>query len=845
MKKRRWYDAADSWIGRTEEYTLFGLVALILVLTFLQVILRKLPGNLSFKWLTMFARTSVLWVGLIGSAIAVARKKHISVDVLSKFLGPRGLTVINVINYAAGLLILMVLYHGSLVYTLTKGWDVLLPNTFIPERVFTDPVPALFLLMIWHQWVHWRRDIAPDKAWGRWLAYGVGVVVAAVALVTFIVDMAVLEPGAALQGLEAFARRMVSNSPMLFSGLFVIMAVLGAPLYIVISGIALVGYFGVADISVDNFIINGYGGFRKSAIFIAIPLFTLAGYLMAEGGTPNRLVGLFRRMVGWLPGGVAIVAVIACAFFTAFTGASSVTIIALGGLLFPILMKEGYPEKFSLGLLTTGGSRGLIFPPATPVFLLAMIMGLNGKDLPNSGTFGQANVPADQAAEVCMVERAAEQIEFMGEADERREEELAFQRALEAARSKDSKKKKSKSAGPVDEFELGDDDGEFDGDDDFDDGDDDFDDEVAEDDGPVDEFELGDDDGEFEDEEDTAVADGDPVDEFELGDDDGEFDDEEGEEDEEDEAVAGGDDPAEGGDEALAVAAAADDDGPDPKDKFLLEMPGPTMIFTAGFVPGMLMLLAIMVFSIIVGVRRKVPRTPFSGKGLLEGMWQARGEIPIPFIIGFGIFGGIIDPVEAAPVTAMYILFMQAVIYRDVNFRTMIRAFVDSMVLVGGILIILIAAQGLLNYLVDAKVPDAILAFMENMIPERLELFGMFTVSRQVIFLLMLNVFLLIVGCMMDIFSAILIVMPLILPLGYRFGIYPMHLAVIFLTNLEIGYSTPPVGLNLFVASLRFEKPVVRLYAASLAYLAIMLVGLVLITYWPDLSLWIPRLIGA
>ena len=164
MKKRRWYDAADSWIGRTEEYTLFGLVALILVLTFLQVILRKLPGNLSFKWLTMFARTSVLWVGLIGSAIAVARKKHISVDVLSKFLGARGLLVINVLNYAVGLLILLVLYHGSLVYTLTKTYQDLLPNTWIPERVFTDPVPALFLLMVWHQWVHWRRDIAPDKA---------------------------------------------------------------------------------------------------------------------------------------------------------------------------------------------------------------------------------------------------------------------------------------------------------------------------------------------------------------------------------------------------------------------------------------------------------------------------------------------------------------------------------------------------------------------------------------------------------------------------------------------------------------------------------------------------------
>jgi len=808
VKKRRWYDVADARIGRVEEYTLFGLVAIILVLTFLQVILRKLPGNLSIKWVTMFARTSVLWVGLIGSAIAVARKKHISVDVLSKFLGPRGLALVNVLNYAVGLLILMVLYHGSLVYTLTKSWEEVLPNTWIPERVFTDVVPALFLLMVWHQWVHWRRDIAPDKPWGRWLAYGVGIVVAFVALLTFLADVAIFEPGASLQALEVFARKMVSNSPMLFSMVFVVMAILGAPLYIVISGIALVGYFGVADISVDNFIINGYGGFRKSAIFIAIPLFTLAGYLMSEGGTPNRLVGLFRRMVGWLPGGVAIVAVVACAFFTAFTGASSVTIIALGGLLFPILMKEGYPEKFSLGLLTTGGSRGLIFPPATPVFLLAMIMGLNGKDLPNSGSFGQANVPVDEAANICVVERTAEQAEFMAVADERRAEELSFQRALDAARDKGSSQDPDGDA--VDEFELGDDDGEFE--------DDGFDDDAS-DDGPADEFELGEDEGEFED------------DEFELGEDEGEFEDEGS--DLEDETTA------------LAAVVPVADDGPDRPDKALLEMPGPTLIFTAGFIPGILMLLAIMVFSIIVGVRRKVPRTPFSGKGLLEGMWEARGEIPIPFIIGFGIFGGFIDPVEAAPVTAMYVLFMQSVIYRDVNFRTMVRAFVDSMVLVGGILIILIAAQGLLNYLVDAKVPDAILAFMENMIPQRLEVFGLFTVSRQVIFLLMLNVFLLVVGCMMDIFSAILIVMPLILPLGYRFGIYPMHLAVIFLTNLEIGYSTPPVGLNLFVASLRFNKPVVRLYAASLAYLAIMLVGLVLITYWPDLSLWLPRLIGS
>ncbi|MBM4371279.1 MAG: TRAP transporter large permease subunit, partial [Deltaproteobacteria bacterium] len=545
--------------------------------------------------------------------------------------------------------------------------------------------------------------------------------------------------------------------------------------------------------------------------------FTLAGYLLAEGGTPNRLVGLFRRLIGWLPGGVAIVALAACAFFTAFTGASGVTIIALGGLLMPILLREGYPEKFSLGLLTTGGSRGLVFPPATPVFLLAMIMGLSGKDLAQSATFGTANVPPGEAAQVCQAERVAEQASFLGEADARRAEEEAFRQALEAARSRTDG---GDGDGSVDEFELGAEDGEFDtvpaeG--------------PAE--GPADEFELGEEEGEFDAAPEEGPAEG-PTDEFELGEEDSEF------------------DTATAGDAAPAVAAGTaslpppGDPPPPGAENELLEMPGPTEVFAAAFLPGMLMLLAIMIYSVIIGVRRKVPRTPFTVKGALQGLWEARGEVPIPFIIGIGIFGGIIDPVEAAPVTAAYVLFMQAVIYRDVGWRTMVRAFVDSMVLVGGILIILIAAQGLLNYLVDAKVPDAILAFMENLIPQRLEVLGLFTVSRQVVFLLMLNVFLLIVGCLMDIFSAILIVLPLILPLSFRFGIYPAHLAVVFLTNLEIGYSTPPVGLNLFVASLRFEQPVVKLYAASAAFLAIMLVGLGIITFWPDLSLWLVTTAG-
>ncbi|MBM4372195.1 MAG: TRAP transporter small permease subunit, partial [Deltaproteobacteria bacterium] len=271
--QRKWFETADAWVGRVEEFTLFALVALMLGMTFLQVILRLLPDNQSIEWVTLFSRTSVLWVGLIGASIAVARGKHITVDVLSRLLGTRGRVVMAAVNHLVGFGVLLVLFHGSLVYTLTKEWSEVLPNTWIPERVFTDPVPVLFLLMVWHQWVHWRREIASCRAWGPWLAAALGIALALVALLTFLADTAVFTPGASLQALDAFAKKVISGSPILFSVGFMVLAVLGAPLYVVISGIALVGHYGVADISVDNFIINGYGGFRKSAIFIAIPLF--------------------------------------------------------------------------------------------------------------------------------------------------------------------------------------------------------------------------------------------------------------------------------------------------------------------------------------------------------------------------------------------------------------------------------------------------------------------------------------------------------------------------------------------------------------------------------------------
>ena len=274
-------------------------------------------------------------------------------------------------------------------------------------------------------------------------------------------------------------------------------------------------------------------------------------------------------------------------------------------------------------------------------------------------------------------------------------------------------------------------------------------------------------------------------------------------------------------------------------------VPSSTQIFTAGLIPGLLMVFAIAVYCIFLGFRSKVLRTSFSPRGAVQALSSARWELPIPVIIGVGIFGGYFTPAEAASATAAYVLLMQLVLYRDFGIRTLVRTFVDSMVLVGGILIILVAAMGLLNFLVVAKVPDTVLSIIENLIPEELPVLGLFVIPRQIIFLLMLNLFLLVVGCLMDIFSAILVVLPLLLPIAYRFGIHPAHLAVIFLTNLEIGYSTPPVGINLFVASLRFDRPVVKLYSASLAFLAIMFAGLLVITYWPGLSLWLVGLTGA
>ncbi len=258
-------------------------------------------------------------------------------------------------------------------------------------------------------------------------------------------------------------------------------------------------------------------------------------------------------------------------------------------------------------------------------------------------------------------------------------------------------------------------------------------------------------------------------------------------------------------------------------------------LFTAGILPGILMVGLLSVYSVWSARRQGVgmKSLAFDKKRLWQSTREAIWEIPLPFIILGGIYGGFFTATEAAAVTAFYVLIIEVFIYRDISLKKdLLRVARESMIMVGGILVILAAALGLANYLIDAEIPSAILEAMRGYVDSPFE------------FLIVLNLFLLVVGAMMDIFSAIMVVAPLVIPIAAQFNIDPVHLGIIFLANLGIGYSTPPVGMNLFIASMRFEQPVMKLYKATIPFLIILLVSLVIITYWPDLSLWLVRVMG-
>ena len=400
----------------------------------------------------------------------------------------------------------------------------------------------------------------------------------------------------------------------------------GAPIFAVLGGAAVLLFMidavPIAAVPVETYRL------AVSPTLPAIPLFTLAGFLLAEGKAADRLVGVFRGLFGWIPGGTAVAATVVCAFFTVFTGGSGVTILALGGLLFQTLSKDGYRERFSLGLLTASGSLGLLLPPALPLILYGIVAEVPIRDL-----------------------------------------------------------------------------------------------------------------------------------------------------------------------------------------------------FLGGMLPGILLVALMAAWGAREGWVTGAGRTPFDARQAVRALWRAKWELVLPFLLVVSILGGLATPVEASALAVAYALFVQCVIHRDVHpLRDLPDVLRRCVVLVGGVLIILCVAMGFTSYLVDAQVPSRLLELVRA------------EIHSPLVFLLVLNVFLLLVGCLMDIFSATVVVVPLIVPLGMAFGIDPVHLGIIFIANLELGYLTPPVGLNLFLASYRFEKPLVEVYRAAIPMLVILGVGVLLITYLPWLT---------
>lgn len=408
-----------------------------------------------------------------------------------------------------------------------------------------------------------------------------------------------------------------------------ILAVIGTPIYSLMGALALY-LFHLAEIPATAVIIE-MARLASLPALIAVPLFTFAGYVLAESKAPARLIALAESLFGWMPGGVAIAGLFACALFTAFTGASGVTIIALGGLIFPMLMRQKYPEPFSLGLITTTGSLGLLFPPSLPIILYALV--------------GKISI-----------------------------------------------------------------------------------------------------------------------------------------------------------------------------DK----------LFAAAAVPGVILLLTLSCYAVATAVRAKVPTIPFNGGDLLAALRAALWEIPLPFVIIGGIYSGTFTASEAAAVMSFYVLAVEVIVYKDISLRDIPRVMVSSMMLVGSILIVLGTALGLTNYFIDAEIP----AQLFEIIHKRF--------SSPWAFLALLNVFLLVVN-MVEIFSAIIIVVPIIVPVSVQYGIDPVHLGALFLLNLEIGYMTPPLGLNLFLASKRFDKTLPSLYRSVVPFWLLLIAVLALVTYVPEISLWLPR----
>jgi tripartite ATP-independent transporter DctM subunit len=562
---------------------------------------RGLPGAIPF------VQHLTLWIGFLGAALAAREGRLLSLAT-GNFVPKSLRRWTGLFTAAIGAAVCVALAFASWELVRLERESALEIALGVPVWVGQIVMPIGFALLAIRLVMH------ADRAWWARAIAALGLVLGVV----------------------------VAQWPLFFEGrsvapgllVLLLATVLGGPIFVAIGGAALLLFLAdgipAAAIPVETYRLS------VSPTLAAIPLFTLTGFLLAEGRASHRLLDVFRALVGWIPGGTAVVCAVVCAFFTVFTGGSGVTILALGGLLFQALQSDGYRDRFSLGLLTASGSLGLLLPPALPLILYGIVAEISIEDL-----------------------------------------------------------------------------------------------------------------------------------------------------------------------------------------------------FVGGILPGLLLVGLIALWGLREGLSTGAKRTPFEVGAALRAIWRGKWELALPVVILVAIFGGFTTVVEASALAAAYTLFTQVVVHRELGVRRdLARVAGQCTVLVGGVLIILGVAMGLTSWLVDAQVAQRILELVRE------------NISSKLVFLLCLNLFLLVVGCLMDIFSATIVVVPLIVPLGVAFDVHPVHLGIIFIANLELGYLTPPVGLNLFLASYRFERPLLEIYRAALPMLLILGIGVLLITYVPWLTLGLLEMFG-
>lgn len=580
-------------------------LAAIAVLPVAEMILRA-TGSAGIPGASAVTQHLVLLVGMIGGAVAARDKRMLALSTVDAFLKGAWKSAAHVATHA--------LAAGIAAWLAVAGWQFVADERAterelawgIPLWVVQLSIPVGFALVSLR--LAWA---ASERALGRVASFAIAAGVIALGAFGPADPSDLVTPALVMLGLATL---------------------LGAPIFVTLGGAALILFWGdgepIASIPIDHYRLV------TNPSLASIPLFTLAGYFLAEGGASKRLLAVFQAFFRGFRGGPAVVTALVCAFFTSFTGASGVTVLALGGLLFPILLAAGYRERPALGLLTGASSLGMLFPPCLPIVLYAIV----------------AQVPM--------------------------------------------------------------------------------------------------------------------------------------------------------------------------RDMFL-----------GGVVPGLVLVLVTIAWGIRAGPG-SIDRVPFDWTSARRAAWDAKWELALPFVAIGALFGGFATPVEAACITALYAAFTQVVVHKDLSpIRGTGKVLVECGLVIGGVLLILGVALAFTNWLVFQDVPTQLLEGVTA------------RVESKWTFLLLLNVFLLVVGCLMDVYSAIVVVVPLIVPLGAHYGIHPVHLGIVFLANLELGFLTPPVGMNLFLASYRLGKPMSEVYRSVVPVLIVMLVGVLAITYAPWLSTWLPALL--